>query len=99
MGETVDHRSDIFSLGVVIYELLAHQKPFVGENISQLIYQILNAEPEKPTAIDDGIPGIFEVVTMRCLAKDPYERYQSVGEIAADLVDFVSSLSPKSYTV
>jgi serine/threonine-protein kinase len=98
-GEKVDHRSDIFSLGVVIYELIAHQKPFTGENISQLIYNILNSDPIKPTEIDENIPGIFEVVTLRCLAKDPYERFQSVGEIAADLVDFVSSLSPKSYAM
>ncbi len=97
-GEKVDLRSDIFSLGVVIYELTTHQKPFAGENISQLIYNILNTEPTKPTEIDQDIPGIFELVTLRCLAKDPYQRYQSAGEIAADLVDFVSSLQTKSYT-
>jgi len=97
-GEKVDHRSDIFSLGVVIYELVTRQKPFTGENISQLIYAILNNEPEKPSVIDSNTPGIFDMVTARCLAKDPYERYQSAGEIAADLVDFVTSFSPKSYT-
>lgn len=98
-GEKVDQRVDIFSLGVVIYELITRQKPFAGENISQLIYSILNKEPERPTDIDENIPGIFEMVTLRCLAKDPYQRYQSAGEIAADLVDFVSSLQPKSFTM
>jgi len=98
-GEKVDHRSDIFSVGVVIYELITHQKPFTGENISQLIYKILNVDPEKPSTIDQNIPGIFDVVTSRCLAKDPYDRYQSAGEIAADLVDFVSSFSAKSYKI
>ena len=96
-GEKADHRSDIFSLGVVIYELITKKKPFTGENVSQLIYNILNHEPEKPSNLDASLPGIFDMVVTRCLAKDPYARYQSAGEIAADLVDFVSSLSAKSY--
>jgi tRNA A-37 threonylcarbamoyl transferase component Bud32 len=98
-GERVDARSDIFSLGVVIYELLTHKRPFTGENISQLIYSILNAEPEKPSSIDENIPGIFDMVTTRCLAKDPFDRYQTAGEIAADLVDFVSSFGAKSFKI
>jgi len=98
-GEKVDARSDIFSLGVVIYELLTHKRPFAGENMSQLIYNILNSEPERPSNVDDHIPGIFDMVTTRCLAKDPYDRYQSAGEIAADLVDFVSSFGAKSFKI
>jgi len=98
-GEKVDARSDIFSLGVVIYELLTHKRPFAGENMSQLIYNILNVEPKKPSSIDEHIPGIFDMVTTRCLAKDPYDRYQNAGEIAADLVDFVSSFGEKAFKI
>ncbi len=97
-GEKVDHRSDLFSLGVVMYELITHRKPFPGENMSEIIYNILHQDPPRPTEIDHEIPGVFEMVTLRCLAKDPYQRYQSAGEIAADLVDFVTEVSPRSTT-
>jgi serine/threonine-protein kinase len=96
-GGKADQRSDIFSLGVVMYELITHKKPFIGENISQVIYNILNHDPEKPSNIDTNVPGILDLVVTRCLAKDPYARYQSAGEIAADLVDLVSSFGAKAY--
>ncbi len=96
-GEKVDARSDIFSLGVVIYELMTKQRPFAGKNLSQLIFNILNTEPERPSTIDPNVPGIFDLVTMRCLKKDPFDRYQSAGEIASDLVDFVAAYSAKTY--
>ncbi len=98
-GDKVDHRSDLFSLGVVIYELITHQKPFAAENMSGIIYNILHEEPKRPTDIDPEIPGVFEMVTLRCLAKDPYERYQAAGEIAADLVDFVTETTSRSTTI
>jgi len=96
-GGKADQRSDIFSLGVVMYELITHKKPFIGENVSQVIYNILNHDPEKPSNIDINVPGILDLVVTRCLAKDPYARYQSAGEIAADLVDLVSSFGAKAY--
>ncbi len=90
-GKPVDRRSDIFALGVVLYEFLTHEKPFRGENLSQLIYNIINHNPPPPVEKDESIPMILNRVTMRAIAKDPVERYQRAGELAAELKDFLAS--------
>ena len=75
-GKTVDHRADLFSLGVVIYEMLLGKRPFKGENITSLIYSILNKEPEKPSNINPQIPLLFDHIITKALKKSPGERYQ-----------------------
>ena len=94
-GQKSDHRADLFSLGVVMYELLLGRRPFKGENITSLIYSILNNNPEKPSNINPQIPLLFDRIIDRTLKKNVDERYQKASEIMADLSDFVEAFSSK----
>lgn len=95
-GLTIDRRADLFSLGVVMYEMLLGRRPFKGENITALIYSILNNEPEKPTNVKPQIPLLFDHIIGRALQKDPNQRYQKATELINDLADFVESFVTKS---
>jgi eukaryotic-like serine/threonine-protein kinase len=81
-GQPVDRRSDIFSLGVVFYEVLTHEKPFKGETISALIYSILHTEPPRPSEINLDIPRIFDKIIAKGLVKDPDLRFQRAKDMA-----------------
>jgi len=98
-GEPVDRRCDIFSLGVVAYELLTRQKPFSGESISQLIYQITQVNPKPPSDIDENIPSMFDTIVLKALAKDPLERYQTVEQMGQALKIFTEDLAATPYRV
>jgi serine/threonine-protein kinase len=95
-GLSTDRRADLFSLGVVVYELLLGRRPFRGENITSLIYAIMNMEPEKPSTANQHIPMLFDHVVSRALKKDPNERYQKATEIVADLQAFVESFAVRT---
>jgi hypothetical protein len=87
-GKAVDGRSDIFSLGVVLYEMLTREKPFPGQNITSVIYKIVNEEPVAPCKIDPSIhPGINTVI-LKALAKEPAMRYQNCRELIEDLRNY-----------
>jgi len=87
-GKPVDGRTDIFSLGVVLYEMLTGEKPFPGQSITTVIYKIVNEEPIPPRQLNPSIhPGLNEIV-MRTLAKDPDQRYQSCREMLEDLRNY-----------
>jgi len=84
-GEEVDHRTDIWSLGVVFYEMIAGVRPFKGEYETALVYSILNVDPEPLTGLRTGVPMRLEEIINKLLAKDPDERYQNIVELPVDL--------------
>ena len=84
-GRDVDHRTDIWSLGVVLYEMLTGDRPFAGDRDQAVIYSILNDEPESITSSVPGAPPELAGALAKALAKDPTARYQSAGNLAADL--------------
>ena len=92
-GLEIDGRSDLFSLGVVMYELLLGRRPFKGQNLTNLIYHVLNTEPTVPSKINPRIPPLFDMIIKKALKKSPSERYQNAKEVALALSDFVSSFA------
>ena len=89
MGTGLDARSDIFSLGVVLYEMLTGVKPFAGEDVTQLLFSIANMPAKPPRTLAPGLPPVIDYIIARALKKNPDERYQSAAELAADLRECV----------
>ncbi len=81
----VDHRSDIFSLGVILYELLSTQRPFEGPDLQRVLQAVMSHEPRRLRTIEPRISADLETVCHKALEKDPAHRYQSAGVFAAEL--------------
>jgi serine/threonine-protein kinase len=84
-GEPADHRTDLWSVGVVLYEMVAGQLPFKADFAQALTYRILSDDPEPLTAVRTGIPMALERIVLKLLAKDPSARYQHADDLAVDL--------------
>ncbi|MBI4161377.1 MAG: protein kinase [Acidobacteria bacterium] len=85
LGRPLDERSDVFSFGAMVYEMVAGVKPFRGENLTATLAKILEAEPKRPGALRPDLPAALEVILLRCLNKDPAARYPDAVALLADL--------------
>ncbi len=85
LGKTIDQRTDIFSLGVMLYEMLTGQQPFVGDTINAIMYQTINTVPRSPNALNPAVPAMLNFIVAKALAKNPDDRYRDAEEFANDL--------------
>ncbi|MEU8250231.1 Stk1 family PASTA domain-containing Ser/Thr kinase [Nonomuraea sp. NPDC048916] len=98
-GERVDARSDIYSTGCVLYELLTGQPPFTGDSPVAIAYQHVREEPIPPSQIDREIPAWADAIVLKAMAKDPAHRYQSASEMRADIQRAMSGMPVDAQTM
>ncbi len=96
MGKALDGRSDLFSLGVVLYEMLTGERPFGGETISTIIYRILHEHPTRPDLANPRVPSPLCKILLKSIEKDPASRYASCQELGKALQEYLDSVTSGS---
>ncbi len=94
LGKTVDHRSDLFSLGGVMYEMATGHRPFEGGQPAEVIGKVIGAQPDAIAGFNREVPPEIVRIIGKCLEKDPARRYQCAGELLADLRNWTGAPSP-----
>ncbi len=97
-GQPIDGRADIFSLGVVLYEMITGKRPFVGDSIPSVIYKIVGEQPTPPTMVNPKLHNGLDVLLAKVLAKEPQERYQDCATLTKDLKNFRLLKAPPAPT-
>ena len=92
LGKPLDHRSDLFSLGVVLYQLITEQLPFGGKNFAEILNNIVHSQPTAIARLNYDVPPELERITLKCLQKLPDRRYQSARELMVDLKNLAREL-------
>ena len=98
-GDEVDHRTDIWSFGVVLYEMLTGRLPFKGDNEQAVLYSILKEKPESISNLKENIPVSIEQVVYKALEKDPDKRYQHIDDLLDDLKSISAGIVPEEIKV
>ncbi len=93
-GGKLDHRTDIFSLGIVLYEMLTGIKLFKGDSLTQVMHNVASFEPPPPSRIKPGVPPLLDLVVKRAMEKKPAARYASAWEMVEDLRHCLQELAP-----
>jgi len=97
LGGKLDHRSDIFSLGIVMYQMVTGQKPFVEDEQRTAMEKIREDSPARPRSVNAEIPKAFESILMRCLEKEPGDRFSSTQELVVALEQYLASTVTQNY--
>jgi serine/threonine protein kinase len=93
-GAPIDGRSDLFSLGVILYWMATGEYAFTGESVTAVSYKVVNTEPVPPRKLNPAVPAGFDQIILKCLAKSPSERYVTGEDLARDLADLRTGRLP-----